>query len=128
MEWYIPITFLPAIGLLILSSSNLLVALNVELDQLKKAEHLADVYADKVKQLKRLTLALNAFYVAASFFTISALTGAFASRFHWSVWSLDYIALTLGVFITLIALLLLVVYSFKAVSVRERQYEIESLR
>jgi hypothetical protein len=126
MEWYIPITFLPAIGLLILSSSNLLIALNDELDQLKKNNHLAEIYTDKVLQLKRLTLTLNTFYIAASFFTISALIGAFSAKFNWTLFSMDYITLTLGVFITLLGLLLLVVYSFKAVSVRQRQYEIEN--
>ena len=128
MEWYIPITFLPAIGLLVLSSSNLLIALNVELDRLKKNNRLAQVYSDKVRQLKRLTFTLNLFYIAASFFTISALIGAFAEHFNWSVLSADYIALTLGVFITLIALILLVVYSFKAVSIREKQYEFENAK
>ena len=36
MEWYIPITILPGIGLLILSTSNFLIALNSEIQALNQ--------------------------------------------------------------------------------------------
>lgn len=34
MEWYVPMTILPGIGLIILSTSNFLIALNIEIAQL----------------------------------------------------------------------------------------------
>ncbi len=74
MEWYIPITLLPGIALLILSTSNFIIALNVEIQILKeKKELFKDIIKLKMKQLKRLNYAISGLYLSVLFFTISGL-------------------------------------------------------
>ena len=38
MEWYIPITILPGIGLIILSTSNVVLELNREIERLENSK------------------------------------------------------------------------------------------
>ncbi len=76
MEWYIPITILPGIGLLILSTSNFLIALNNEIRELNNKEKYQIIVAEKISQLKKLTYALIAQYLAAFSFVVSGIIGA----------------------------------------------------
>ena len=55
MEWYIPITILPGIGLLILSTSNFLIALNNEIKELNNDK---EKYQSIVTE-KKLRIVLN---------------------------------------------------------------------
>ncbi len=72
MEWYAPLTILPAVGLLILSTSNFLVALNIEIYQLEKNKELNEwIINQKIKQLRRLGIANSFLYSSALFFMFS---------------------------------------------------------
>ena len=58
MEWHAPLSILPAIGLIILSTSNFIVALNNELYQLEENKEANKwIITQKLKQLKRLGIA-----------------------------------------------------------------------
>ena len=55
MQWYIPITIIPGIGLIIMSTSNLLIALTTEVSALnRKREVFHEIIELKIAQLKRL--------------------------------------------------------------------------
>ncbi len=59
MEWYIPITMLSGIGLIILSTPNLLIALNDEIKYLNlKEDKYSNIIQLKLVRLKHLNLAL----------------------------------------------------------------------
>ena len=74
LEWYAPLTILPAVGLIILSTSNFLVALNNEIYQLEKDGDINEwIINQKLKQLKRLGIAMTLLYSSALFFMFSAL-------------------------------------------------------
>lgn len=74
MDWYVPLTVLPAVALIILSTSNFLIALNGEIYQLEKSENVSDwVIEKKIKQLRNLGFANILLYASALFFMFSAL-------------------------------------------------------
>jgi len=66
MEWNIPITILPGIGMFIISTSNLIIALNDEIRELnveKEKFHISII--KKIFHLKRLNLSLIGQYISA---------------------------------------------------------------
>lgn len=73
-HWYIPATIIPGIGLLILSTSNLLVNLSTEIKTLIVEVTLKEALIKrKLKQLKLLNSAMVFLYVAVASFVVSAL-------------------------------------------------------
>ena len=59
IDWYAPLTFLPAIGLLIMSTSSFIVSLNDEIYRLEEPEDCDFAIIQlKLKQLKKLGLAM----------------------------------------------------------------------
>jgi hypothetical protein len=110
MEWYIPITLLPGIALLILSTSNFIIATNVEIQILKeKKEIFKDIIKLKMKQLKRLNYAISGLYLSVLFFTIS---GLFASLDRSD--DLTFTVISIGTTIMTLSVILLIIYSISA--------------
>lgn len=68
MEWYIPMTIIPGIGLLILSTSNIMLSLNNEITQLnnQRDKRIDIIVKLKLAQLKK-TKYHNCFPVHRSF-------------------------------------------------------------
>ena len=124
MEWYIPITILPGVGMLIMSTTGQMMSLSTEIGNLlsekctpfqHKLSHL------KIEQLNKLTVAVTLFYISAACFVLSGVMGALVGG------GLDkaipnYILLT-GVVLVFVALSTLIVYSFKAIRIRRQQHE-----
>ena len=74
MEWYGPLTILPAVGLLILSTSNFIIALNEEIILLQdKKEKLIVIIDLKLKQMRRLGTANGFLYGSALLFLIAGI-------------------------------------------------------
>ena len=79
MEWYIPITILPGIGMLIMSTTSQMMALSSEIgmllsDRCTSFEHrISDM---KIVQLKRLTWSASLLYSSAACFVLSGILGA----------------------------------------------------
>lgn len=119
MEWYGPLTILPAIGLIILSTAHFLVSLNNEIYLLEKEHKNEWVIREKLKQLKRLGSANALLYVSALFFLLSALSKAFFKS--------DTIFKSLMVSATLIiavALTILFIHSIKAITIRHKNLKL----
>ena len=113
MEWYAPLTILPAICLIILSTSNFLIALNDEIYQLEKEKDVNEWIIDqKLKQLKRLGIANALLYSSALFFMFSAL---FKAIYHEEM--LYNCLMITAVFFVTIALSFLFIHSIKAIKI-----------
>ena len=120
MEWYGPLTVLPAIGLLVLSTSNFIVALNAEITGLEQSEQTDSVIIVlKLDQLKRLGWANSLLYASALLFLVAGITKALLS-FGGLFDSL----MLLGVVTTTIALVFLFIHSFKSVSIRQKHLKL----
>ena len=124
-NWYLPITIIPGIGLLILSTSNLLVTLSNEIKTLiseEKQECTNLLIQQKLKQLKLLNWSMVLFYISVACLVISGLvTGLYLKvelRYNPSM----YISI-LGIKFVLTGLLALIIYSFRAVKIRQNQFK-----
>lgn len=121
MEWYIPITILPGIGMLVLSTTNQMMALSGEIERLLATKcsvfqhYIADL---KIKQLSRLTIAGTLLYISAAFYVMSGLLSSAIKGQVIGGW-----ILTFGVTVTFLALAKLIIYSFKAIKIRRIQHQ-----
>ncbi len=120
-NWYLPITLVPGIGLLILSTSNLMVTLTNELSGfIKEQSKDESIISRKLIQLKSLNRTMVLFYIAVACLAIAGLMGGLQLSFLKD--SATYISVT-GIVIMILGLLSLIKYSYKAVSIRQDQFK-----
>jgi len=119
-NWYLPITIVPGIGLLILSTSNLMITLSNEINTLLK-EHAIDdsIISRKLIQLKTLNRAMVFFYTAVACLAIAGVVGGLQIDIIKNIHT--YISIT-GIIIMLSGIFSLIKYSYKAVSIRQDQF------
>lgn len=120
MKWYGPLTVLPAIGLLVLSTSNFIVSLNNELTGLEKDKvNHQEIIRLKISELKRLGIANSCLYGSALFFLVAGVSKAFTLGDD-----LFFILMLSGVVITTAALFILFLHSLKSVQIRQKHLKI----
>ena len=117
-DWYLPVTIIPGLGLIILSTSNQLMALSDEISVMIGHCTEVDIIKRKLSQLKLLNLTLVFFYSSVALLLIAALVNGFYERPQLSL-PIEVVAIALA----LVGLLLLVIYSFKAVQIRQDQFK-----
>lgn len=121
-EWYIPITILPGICLLILSSSNIMIDLSREIKSLiSENEEESMLIERKLKQLKLINRAMAFLYLSVAFFVLSALLSGLSAQSGVEL-AINIYALFTGILFSLLALVSLMLYSFRAVKLRQDQY------
>jgi hypothetical protein len=115
MEWYIPISILPGIGLFILSTSNFLIALNNEIQQLNedKEKHQV-IIAKKIQQLKRLNFALLGEYGSALALVVAGILEGITHNETLTI----YLVIT-GVFFFALSISFLIHYSLNSLKIRQ---------
>lgn len=121
MEWYGPLTVLPAIGLIIMSTGNFIVALNNEIVEMEMSEAPNEtIILLKLGQLKRLGIANASLYASSLCFMVAGLSkGLFENA------ELQKYFMIGGVILTTIALIFLFIHSIKAVSIRNRRLKLK---
>ena len=122
MEWYIPISLLPGIALMILSTSNFIISLNAEIQKLKEQEaKYKEIIKLKVNQLKRLSYSISGFYLSVLFFTISGLFSSLSYPLK-----IVFAFMLIGIGIMTASVLLLIIYSIRAVQIRTKHLNLNS--
>lgn len=120
MDWYGPLTVLPAIGLLVLSTSNFIVSLNNELMLLEKdKEEFQEIILLKISELKRLGIANSFLYGSALLFLTAGMSKAITLSD-----GLFFSLMLLGVITTTIALTFLFIHSIKSVEIRQKHLKL----
>ena len=123
MEWYLPITVLPAVGLLVAPTSSQMMALSAEIGTLlsEKCTPFERRISDmKIEQLGRLTKTNAPLYSSAASFVTSGLVSATVQDGMLSAGS-QYVRIA-GVAMVLGALLPPTVYGFRAITIRKLQH------
>lgn len=122
-EWFVPITILPGVALLVLSTSNLLINLSDEISQLLQSEKHAEILIakKKLKQLNLLNLAMVGLYFGAANFVVSAILAIQSETLAWCYKASIY-SISGGIIAVLVSLCFLVIFSFKAVTIRKNQF------
>lgn len=118
-EWYIPITILPGVGLLIMSTSGLVANLSNEIAALIKencTEH-KRLIEKKIDQLTRLNRAMVGLYFSSGSLVLSGILKAALPEIIIPEW-----LLFLGALLLFGALYFLMRYSIMAVKIRKQQF------
>jgi protein-S-isoprenylcysteine O-methyltransferase Ste14 len=121
--WYLPITIIPGIGMLILSTVTQILSISEEVRQLslqKCSDFQHQIATRKIKQLGLLTRANTLLYIATGFFVLSGILGIVIE--NDSHFSLPGVILYLGAILIFIAIALLIKYSFRAIKIRKDQF------
>lgn len=120
MEWYGPLTILPAIGLLILSTSNFIISLNNEIFELEKdKDQYKEVILSKITQLKKLGVANACLYASALLFMVAGIFKAFMASE-----TLFFLLMLTGVVSATIGLAFLFFHSLKSVQIRHKHLKL----
>lgn len=117
-NWYLPITIVPGLGLLILSTTNLMVTLSNEIKAMIRDSGEKSIIIKKLSQLRLLNITMVFFYVSVALLFISVVTSGLYNLEKISLY-ISVLAITLAI----IGLLLLVIYSFRAVIIRQNQFK-----
>ena len=124
MNWYLPITIIPGLGMLILSTTSQMMTLSSEIGNLlsnmcSKFQHM--ISERKIKQLGLLTRASTLLYLATGSYVLSGILGVIFD--NKSILALPSITLYIGTVLVFVALTLLIIYAFRAVSIRKMQFD-----
>ena len=117
MRWIIPITVLPGIALIVMSTSNILLSLNNEIALLnKEKEKYREIIGLKLIQMKRLNWSLVLLYIGILIFLVSGVLGAITDPENFYTVS----SMVAGVLVLIIAIVLLIIFGFKSINIRKR--------
>jgi hypothetical protein len=121
MQWIVPITTIPGIALIVLSTSSLLISLNKEISFLNmEKEKYREIIDLKIIQLKRLNWSLVLLYIGILFFLISGVMGAVTEPDDHFTFS----GMIAGVLVLILAIVLLIIYGFKSIYIRQKHLKI----
>ena len=122
-NWIFPLTILPGIGLLIMSSTNWSVAITGEINQLLNDDQCnMTLLQKKIQQLGLVNRALVALYLCAS---LCALSGFMAGIMQYQMENTQLVAtslLCIGMIFLLIATVMLIIYAFRATNIKRQQF------
>ncbi len=126
MEWYIPVTLLPGVGLLIMSTSNLLNAISTELSVLIREWNpvMNKVIERKIDQVGLLNKSLVSLYISSASYVLAGLTGALASSGSPAFEKLQFGLMLTGTAAVLVGLVFLTLFSYHAVSIKREQFRL----
>lgn len=125
MDWYVPISILPGIGMLIVSSTNQMLTISSELGGLLtcKCSPLQHKIARlKIVQLGRITRANTFMYIAAASFMSSGILGAFLNVEHTAMLTIPDYLFIVGALFVLVGLILLIDFAYKTIIIRKFQF------
>lgn len=124
-SWVFPLTILPGIGLMIMSTTNWSVALTNEINALfDKIECDRSILARKIKQLRLINSALVSLYTSVTMCTLGGFIGSIwnASTMESNGILAVTIFVAIGIACLLTAAIMLIIYAFKAVSIKRDQF------
>ncbi|MBF2054322.1 MAG: hypothetical protein IGS03_12795 [Candidatus Sericytochromatia bacterium] len=115
----LPLSLMPGLGLMIMSTVNLSVHLSQELHILLQQSAMDPfVVRQKIQQLKRLNQSLFCLYASAGSFLLVAFSSLFKSASGLMQWGVGF-----GVLTWLIALVLLIIFASRAIAIKQYQFQ-----
>ena len=121
--WIFPLTILPGIGLLIMSTTNWAVALTNEINQLLHQEYCNQtLLTKKIKQLSLINQALVALYLCTAMCAAGGFIGGILQSEMETSSNLTIILLCIGMFFLMLATSLLIIYAYRATNIKRKQY------
>lgn len=123
-NWVIPLTLLPGIGMMIMSTTNLSTAINLEINNLlDQSECETALVEKKISQMSLLNVAMVCLYISAAVFAVAGLIeGIFKLSTDMHDGTLHQVLLVIGIASLVIATLLLIIFSVRAVRIKRNQF------
>jgi uncharacterized membrane protein (DUF485 family) len=120
--WQINISLIPSIAVILTSSNRMALGLTDEINQwfFPKSTEYSKILSLKIKQLKRLSIAIFLMYVSLSLLIINALLVGL----QLIPKSIDKLGILLSIIIFLVAIYYKILFSFKAYYIRQDQFKI----
>ena len=124
-KWYLPITIIPAVGLLLISTSNLINGLSQEIAQMIKDKNprLEDIIKMKITQLGRLNRAMVGFYISAACLVLASFFSGLLTNamINHKVYMFAFMIISIGS--SFISIVFLSIYSLMAVRIKKEQFK-----
>ena len=124
-KWYLPITIIPAVGLLLISTSNLINGLSQEIAQMIKDKNprLEDIIEMKITQLGRLNRAMVGFYISAACLVLASFFSGLLTNamINHKVYMFAFMIISIGS--SFISIVFLSIYSLMAVRIKREQFK-----
>jgi len=119
--WQINISLIPSIAVILTSSNRLALGLTDEINQwfLPNVNEVSEISSLKIKQLKRLSIAIFLMYLSLSILIINALLVGL----NLIPSSIDKLGILISIVIFLIAIYFKILFSFKAYFIRQKQFK-----
>jgi hypothetical protein len=122
-NWVIPLTLLPGIGMMILSTSNLSTAISTEISGLIHEESCdSQLVERKISQMSLLNRALVTLYLGAASFAITGLIGGISEVQGLMIHETYTGFMIAGMTCLLVATIFLITFSMRAVRIKKNQY------
>ncbi len=123
-SWILPITLIPGVALLMVSTSSLSIALSDEITRLINTtiDDDKEIIEKKISQLQVLSKAMIAFYISIASFALSAIISGFKAAYWNSTEDIGSGFLSIGIIILLFGSGMLINYSVKAVKIKREQF------
>lgn len=126
-SWFLPLTVLPSVGFFTMATSGVSNALSAEIARLIELEDRSSnkvTIERKIKQLRLVNIALVMLYGSAVCLALSGLISGLQHNFMYH--GLKFwveLLLCIGIGFTIIALIMLMVYAVRAVSIKASQFK-----
>ncbi len=119
--WQINISLIPSIAVILTSSNRMALGLTDEINQwfYHNKENYSNILSIKIKQLKRLSIAIFLMYISLSILVINALLVGL----HLIPPSIDKLGILISIVIFLIAIYYKILFAFKAYFIRQDQFK-----
>lgn len=124
-KWYLPITIIPAVGLLLISTSNLINGLSQEIAQLIKDKNprLRDIIEMKIVQLGRLNRAMVGFYISAACLVLASFFSGLLTNAMINHKLYMFVFMILSIGSSFVSIVFLSIYSLMAVRIKKEQFK-----
>ena len=122
-NWVIPLTLLPGIGMMIMSTTNLSAALSQEINGfIHEPDQDTQLIERKISQLSLLNVALVALYVGTASFALTGLIGGVSTIQQLMIHESATLFLVIGIGCLLLATIFLITFSIRAVRIKRNQF------
>lgn len=123
-SWIFPLTILPGIGMLIMSTTHWATALTNEISQsLENSRVSKSIIERKIEQLSLVNRTLVLLYICAGLCGVAGFFGALCQQNHFNGTIYMNVLLACAIFILVIATCMLIRFAYRATKIKREQFE-----
>ena len=123
-SWIFPLTILPGIGMLIMSTTHWATALTNEIYQSLTSNKTSKyIIEKKINQLALVNRTLVLLYICAGLCGVAGFFGALCQQNHFNGTFYMNILLACSIFILVVATCMLITFAYRATKIKQEQFQ-----